>query len=38
MLLEAGQIKELATAGRDPLSGPLKLGVIYTIGPYLLPT
>lgn len=37
MLLEAGQIKELATAGRDPLSGPLKLGVIYTIGPYLLP-
>ena len=37
VLLEAGQIKELATAGRDPLSGPLKLGVIYTIGPYLLP-
>ena len=37
VLLEAGQIKELATAGRDPLSGPLKVGVIYTIGPYLLP-
>lgn len=37
VLLEAGQIKELATAGRDPLSGPLRLGVIYTIGPYLLP-
>ena len=37
VLLEAGQIKEIATAGRDPLSGPLKLGVIYTIGPYLLP-
>jgi LysR family hydrogen peroxide-inducible transcriptional activator len=24
-------------ARRDPLAGPLRLGVIYTIGPYLLP-
>ncbi len=37
VLLEAAQIPEIAAAGRDPLSGPLRLGVIYTIGPYLLP-
>ena len=37
MLLEAAQIPEIAAAGKDPLSGPLRLGVIYTIGPYLLP-
>lgn len=37
VLLEAAQIKELAQAGKDPLAGPLRLGVIYTIGPYLLP-
>jgi len=35
---EAGRIKEIARQGTDPLSGPLKLGVIYTIGPYLLPS
>ena len=35
---EAGRIKEIARQGKDPLSGPLRLGVIYTIGPYLLPT
>ena len=34
---EAGRIKEIARQGKDPLSGPLRLGVIYTIGPYLLP-
>jgi LysR family hydrogen peroxide-inducible transcriptional activator len=34
---QAGQIKEIAKAGKDPLHGPLKLGIIYTIGPYLLP-
>jgi LysR family hydrogen peroxide-inducible transcriptional activator len=37
VLLEAAQIPEIAAAGRDPLIGPLRLGVIYTIGPYLLP-
>jgi LysR family transcriptional regulator, hydrogen peroxide-inducible genes activator len=37
VLDEAGQIKEIARQGRDPLAGPLRLGVIYTIGPYLLP-
>ncbi|HEX7156846.1 MAG TPA: LysR family transcriptional regulator, partial [Burkholderiaceae bacterium] len=33
----AAAIPELARQGRDPLSGPLRLGVIYTIGPYLMP-
>ncbi len=37
VLMEAAQIPEIAAAGKDPLSGPLRLGVIYTIGPYLLP-
>lgn len=30
-------IKDLAVAAKDELAGPLKLGVIYTIAPYLLP-
>lgn len=34
---QAAAIKEVAKSGKDPLSGPLKLGIIYTIGPYLLP-
>ena len=34
---QAAGIKEIAKRGKDPVSGPLKLGVIYTIGPYLLP-
>ncbi len=34
---QAQLIKEIAKRGRDPLAGPLRLGVIYTIGPYLLP-
>jgi LysR family hydrogen peroxide-inducible transcriptional activator len=33
----AAHIKELAAAGHDPLAEPLRLGAIYTIGPYLLP-
>jgi len=33
----AAEIKETAKRRKDPLSGPLRLGVIYTIGPYLLP-
>ncbi|MBI5861901.1 MAG: hydrogen peroxide-inducible genes activator [Rhodocyclales bacterium] len=37
VLNEAARITELAAAGRDPLAGPLRLGVIYTIGPWLLP-
>jgi LysR family hydrogen peroxide-inducible transcriptional activator len=34
---QAAAIKEIAQRGKDPVSGPLRLGVIYTIGPYLLP-
>ena len=37
VLEQAAAIKEIAKRGQDPLSGPLRLGVIYTIGPYLLP-
>lgn len=29
---------EIAQQGKDPLAGQFKLGVIYTIGPYLLPS
>ncbi|ACB33882.1 transcriptional regulator, LysR family [Leptothrix cholodnii SP-6] len=36
-LESAASIKEIARRGKDPLAGPLRLGVIYTIGPYLLP-
>jgi LysR family transcriptional regulator, hydrogen peroxide-inducible genes activator len=35
---QAAGIKEIAKRGKDPVSGPLRLGVIYTIGPYLLPS
>ncbi|CAN5187878.1 hydrogen peroxide-inducible genes activator [soil metagenome] len=34
---QAGAIKEIAKRGKDPLAGALRLGIIYTIGPYLLP-
>ncbi len=34
---QAAAIKEIAKSGQDPLAGPLRLGIIYTIGPYLLP-
>jgi len=34
---QAGSIKDIAKLGRDPLSGPLRVGMIYTIAPYLLP-
>jgi LysR family transcriptional regulator, hydrogen peroxide-inducible genes activator len=34
---QAAAIREIAKTGKDPVSGPLRLGVIYTIGPYLLP-
>ena len=37
VLEQAAAIKEIAKRGRNPLAGPLTLGVIYTIGPYLLP-
>jgi LysR family hydrogen peroxide-inducible transcriptional activator len=31
-------VTEAATAAREPMAGPLRLGVIPTIGPFLLPT
>ena len=37
VLEQAAAIKEMARSGQDPVAGPLTLGVIYTIGPYLLP-
>jgi LysR family transcriptional regulator, hydrogen peroxide-inducible genes activator len=36
-LEEAGQMEEVARGARDPLEGPLKLGVIPTLAPYLMP-
>ncbi|MDJ0943695.1 MAG: LysR substrate-binding domain-containing protein [Kiloniellales bacterium] len=36
-LEQADAILEVARAGRDPMAGPLILGVIPTLGPYLLP-
>jgi len=38
VLEEASRIKEIAAAGRDPLAGPLRLGVIPTVAPYVLPS
>ena len=37
VLEQAAVIYEIAQRGKDPLNGALTLGVIYTIGPYLLP-
>jgi LysR family hydrogen peroxide-inducible transcriptional activator len=37
VLAAANLVKELADAAGDPLAGPLRIGAIYTIGPYLLP-
>lgn len=37
VLSEANTLKELAEAGKDQLSSPLKVGAIFTIGPYLFP-
>ena len=37
VLEQVADLKEIARRGNDPVSGPLRLGVIYTIAPYLLP-
>jgi LysR family hydrogen peroxide-inducible transcriptional activator len=37
VLEQAQAIREIAKTGKDPVSGPLRLGIIYTIGPDLLP-
>lgn len=36
-LAEAAQIEAAARAARDPMVGPLRLGVIPTLAPYLMP-
>lgn len=36
-LEQADHILEIARRGTDPLAGPLRLGTVHTIGPYLLP-
>jgi LysR family hydrogen peroxide-inducible transcriptional activator len=38
VLDEAERIREIAGSGRDPLVGALKLGAIFTVGPYLFPS
>lgn len=37
VLAEAERLRVVAAEGSDPLSGPLRLGVIHTVAPYLLP-
>jgi LysR family hydrogen peroxide-inducible transcriptional activator len=37
VLEEADGVRRLARQGSKPLAGPLRLGAIYTVGPYLLP-
>jgi len=37
VLEEAARIREIAQAGRNQLVGVLRLGVIFTVAPYLLP-
>jgi LysR family hydrogen peroxide-inducible transcriptional activator len=37
VLDQTATLREMAKQGKDPLLGSLRLGIIYTIGPYLLP-
>jgi len=37
VLEETERIREIAGHGKNQLAGPLRLGTIYTVGPYLLP-
>ncbi|OGA56169.1 MAG: LysR family transcriptional regulator [Betaproteobacteria bacterium RIFCSPLOWO2_12_FULL_62_58] len=37
VLEETAAIEQIAAAGKDELVGPLRLGAIYTVGPYLMP-
>ncbi|QEQ95382.1 hydrogen peroxide-inducible genes activator [Neptunomonas concharum] len=37
VLRQAETIKDLAQSGKDQLKSPLRVGAIYTIGPYLFP-
>ena len=37
VLEQSATIKDIANSGKDQLSSPLRVGAIFTIGPYLLP-
>jgi len=37
VLEETAAIRQIATQGKDQLATPLRVGAIYTVGPYLLP-
>lgn len=37
VLEEGANLKEIAKEGQNPLSEPLRVGIIYTVAPYLLP-
>lgn len=37
VLEEGANLREMARQAHDPLEGPLRVGVIHTVGPYLLP-
>jgi LysR family hydrogen peroxide-inducible transcriptional activator len=37
VLEEAGKLRQLADRHQNPMAGPLRLGIIPTLGPYLLP-
>lgn len=37
ILEEGDNLKEIARQGQNPLDGPLRVGIIYTVAPYLLP-
>ena len=38
VLAEAALVEDIAKQGHDELQGALRLGAIYTVGPYLLPS
>lgn len=37
VLEETDNLREIARQGQNPLAGPLRVGIIYTVAPYLLP-
>lgn len=37
VLAEAQAVEDFAREGKDELAGPIRIGAIYTVGPYLLP-
>ncbi|MCK5881223.1 MAG: LysR family transcriptional regulator [Sinobacterium sp.] len=37
VLSQANRVKEIASSGKNTLNTPLRLGAIFTIGPYLFP-